>query len=145
MPNSFLVSWLMLFPVHVLYCIIFHILFNNILFLLFFITIQMQCCQCTITFQSFTYHLCSFWSNIVIYLYHFLYHFSLSFSTPILFLFIIPLLLWHFFISYQQLLNWNSPIHSLSMLNRYNIIQSFLHEKILNQCSIYFSFNITVF
>ena len=75
----------------------FSLLFILISFSLLFITFQIQCSQCTIEFQSFTYHICSWipnvaifsfiWiSNPVTYLFHFyinLFFFhllSLSFS-----------------------------------------------------------------
>ena len=52
------------------FMLLFHANYHSLFPFFFFITTQKQCSQCTITFQCFTYHLGSWISNIVIYLFH---------------------------------------------------------------------------
>ena len=56
------------FSLFLFFCI--SLLLSSYFLLFFFITTQIQFFQCTITFQCFTYHLCSFCSNVVTYLFH---------------------------------------------------------------------------
>ena len=72
----------------------------------FLITLQIRFSQCTITFQGFNYHLCSFISNLVIYLFHF-YHF--------------PFIIFHFDSSLSSLFS-HSSVNVLLLFNTSLII-----------------------
>ena len=87
---------LFIYFIYISFSLSLYFCFFLFLFYSFFITSQIQCSQCTITFQSLTYHLCSFISNILPYLFHFHHsHFNCYFiifphSTYFFILFITP-------------------------------------------------------
>ena len=81
---------------------LFHINYNSLFLLFFFITTQIQFGQCTINSQSFTYHLCSFYSNTVTYLFNlfFIFIIIIHYFTPHFFLFFVSFHNYFFYFSF---------------------------------------------